>query len=104
MSDELADDVSIDELQKAIRHTHGCESLFLEAVEVHERFNGETVWQGAVKVFDLVNHSFAKRCYAWSRPTSEQRRRFYTVLHWPPVDGPVAAVRTAIAAEAKGLL
>jgi len=26
---------------------------FVEAVEVDERFNGEVVWRGAVKVFEL---------------------------------------------------
>jgi hypothetical protein len=36
------DDVSIDELQKAVEHTHGVPARFVEAVEVDERFKGET--------------------------------------------------------------
>jgi len=29
---------------------------FIEAVELNERFKGEVVWQGAVKVFALEGH------------------------------------------------
>ncbi len=39
------DDVSIDELQKAVEHMHGVPARFVEAVEVDERFNGEIVGQ-----------------------------------------------------------
>ncbi len=54
MSPVIDDDVSIDELQKAVEHMHGVPARFVEAVEVDERFNGEIVWQGAVKVFALA--------------------------------------------------
>lgn len=38
---------------------------FVEAVEIDERFNGEVVCQGAVKVFELTRHpSGATRAYA----------------------------------------
>ena len=97
----MDDDVSIEELQKAVEHMYGVPAHFVEAVEVDERFNGEIVWQGAVKVFALFGHpSGAMRAYAWSVLTGEgTRRKFKAVLGVPPVDGPVMAVRASILAE-----
>src|SRR5580698_752925 len=96
----MDDDVSIDELQKAVEHMHGVPARFVETVEVDERFNGDIVWQGAVKVFALTGHpSGATRAYAWSYRTEGTRRKFKAVLGVPPVDGPVMAVRASILAE-----
>jgi hypothetical protein len=93
------DDVSIDELQKAVEHMHGVPARFIEAVDVDERFNGEIVWQGAVKVFALTGHpSGATRAYAWSFRTEGTRRKFKAVLGVRPVDGPVMALRARILA------
>lgn len=95
------DDVPITALQDAIRHMHGCESRFIESVEVREEHQGNVVWEGAVKVFDLVGHARAARAYAWSYPTTGSRRRFVAVLGLPPVDSPVMAVRATILADAQ---
>jgi hypothetical protein len=97
MSDRVSihddDDVSIDELREAVEHMHGVPARFVEAVEVDERFKGEIVWQGAVKVFALIGHpSGAKLAYAWSYRTEGKRRKFKAVLGVPPVDGPVMGV------------
>jgi hypothetical protein len=71
------DDVSIDEIQKAVEHMHGVPARF---VEVDERFNDEIVWQCAVKVFALTGHpSGATRAYAWSYRTESTRRKFKAV-------------------------
>jgi hypothetical protein len=40
-----------------------------------------------------------KRISAWSYVRPDGTRRFFTVLHMPPVASPRDAVRTAIAAE-----
>jgi hypothetical protein len=94
------DDVSIDELQRAVEYMHGVPARFVEAVELDERFNGEIVWQGAVKVFALTGHpSGATKAYAWSYVTTGTKRRFMAVLGLAPVDGPVMAVRASILAE-----
>jgi hypothetical protein len=96
----MDDDVSIDELREVVEHIHGVPARFVEVVEVDERFQGQVVWQGAVKVFDLTGHpSGAKRAYAWSYRTEGPRRKFKAVLGVPPVDGPVMAVRASIMAE-----
>jgi hypothetical protein len=102
----IDDDVSIDELREAVEHMHGVPARYVETVEVDERFNGEVVWQGAVKVFALTGHpSGATRAYAWSYRTGEgSRRKFKAVLGAPPVDGPVMAVRASILAEEQAKL
>lgn len=94
-------EVPIPALQDAIRNLHGCESVFVEAVPITETWQGETVWDGSVQVFDLTDHPEATRCYAWSHYTDDdtERRRFVAVLHKPPVDSPRAAVRAAIASD-----
>jgi hypothetical protein len=95
------DPVGLTALQDAIRHMHGCESTWLSSVPVVETFEGATVWDGEVQVFALTGHPTAKRCYAWSIATVGAKRRFFAVLHTSPIDGPVAAVRGAILADAK---
>jgi hypothetical protein len=96
----LDDDVSLDELREAVEHMHGVPARFVEAVEVDERFQGEVVWHGAVKVFELERHpSGAAFAYAWSYRTEDTRRKFKAVLGVPPVDGPIMAVRASIMAE-----
>ena len=92
------DDAGVEALREAIRNMHGCDSTWVESVPVVETYRGETVWQGEVQVFDLAGHPKARRCYAWSHATDTGKRRFVAVLHLAPVDGPVAAVRAAIAA------
>jgi len=88
----------ITQLKDAIRATHGCESLHVESVPVKEVFEGQTVWEGTVEVFDLVGHLQAKRAYAWTYPDGDQNKTF-TVLGILPVDSPQSAVKVAIAAK-----
>ena len=93
-------EVSTTALQGVIRYLHGCGSQFVESVPVTETFNGETIWEGVVQVFDLVNHPTAERAYAWSHVFEQSgNRRFVVVLHEEPVDSPQTAVRAAVAAE-----
>ena len=77
--------------QHAIRQTHGAQSRFLSRERVVEKFEGETVWEGEVLVFQLLDHPTVARCYAW-----EVDGEVTAVLHEGPVDGPQAAVRAAI--------
>jgi hypothetical protein len=78
---------------------HGCEATWLESVPVTETFNGETVWDGEVQVFELLAHATAKRAYAWSYATEGLRRKFVAVLGAGPVRDAVTAVRASIATE-----
>jgi hypothetical protein len=96
------DDVSPDELARHVHAIHGVPARFVEAIEVNETHDGQTVWEGAVKVFVIDGHpSGATRVYAWSHPTTGGRRRFVAVLGVSPVDGPVMAVRTEVLAQVR---
>lgn len=94
------DTAGIPALQDAIRHLEGCESRHLHTVPVHEEHEGETVWRGDVEIFELEGHPKATQAYAWSEATTGTKRRFFVVLHAPPVDSAVSAVRASILADA----
>jgi hypothetical protein len=96
-------EVSTDQLQAAVEGMHGCRASLAQSVPVSERFNGQPVWEGVVHVFDLDGHPTAKRAYAWSSPVEgSDRRKFFAVLHVPPVMSPVDAVRAAIVSNHRG--
>jgi len=95
------DPAGLPALLDAIRHMHGCEARHVESVPIRETFQGQVVWEGEVQVFDVTGHPTATRCYAWSYATDGSKRRFVAVLHAPPVDSPIAAVRASIVADAK---
>ncbi len=79
---------------------HGGSARLAQSVPVREIFGGDTVWEGVVHVFDLTGHPTATCAYAWSSPIeASTKRRFFAVLHRPPVDSPQAAVRAAIVQE-----
>ena len=91
----------IEELQDVIRKLHGAETTHVETVPVVETFNGQTVWEGEVEVFDLLDHPTASRIYAWSHDTDDPSnpRRHVTVLHLPPAITPRKAVRASIVSD-----
>ncbi len=67
---------------------------------VVERFEGRPIWQGVVHVFDIEGHPTATRAYTLSSPMEgSTKRRFFAVLHLPPVNSPADAVRAAIVAD-----
>ncbi len=88
----------IEELQEAIRHLYHTEPIYVETVPVKEEFQGQTVWEGEVEVFDLTDFTDADRVYAWAYETDDvdQPKRTVTVLHTPPVTSPQMAVRASI--------
>jgi hypothetical protein len=88
------------QLKEAIETQHGGTATLVQAVPVLETFEGQTVWEGIVHVFDLAGHPKATRAYAWSSPIEgSTKRRFFAVLHIPPIVSPLDAVRAAIVAE-----
>jgi len=92
--------LKIKELEKAILDLHGSKANWVESVPVKEEFEGETVWEGVVEVFDLENHPTAKRAYAWSHSVGHSRKRkFYAVLHQGPIRSAQDAVRAAVVNE-----
>lgn len=91
----------IEELKEAIRKLHGVESTHITSVPVKEVFNGKTVWDGIVEVFELHGHPKATHAYAWSHKTDDPNnpKRNVTVLKIPPAVSPETAVRVAIIQE-----
>ena len=62
-----------------------------------ERFEGKTVWEGEVHVFDIKGHPTATACYAWSSPVEgSEKQQLYAVLQVPPVTSATEAVRASI--------
>ena len=94
---------NIGELKKVIRQLHGCEAEHAATVPVKEVFQGQTVWEGEVEVFNIRGHPKARRCYAWAHATGEddKGKRYVAVLELPPVESAQTAVRAAIIDEAR---
>lgn len=90
------------ELKKTVEQFHNCNSKWLKYVPVKETFEGETVWEGVVQVFELIDHPTAKKCYAWSYIVNDSgKRKFVAVLHQHPVISPEDAVKAFIVSEYK---
>jgi hypothetical protein len=84
-------EMPIDGFRHAIRRMHGSECQLVGRERVHEVFEGETVWEGEVLIFDLMDNHLSTRCYAW-----ETNGQVTAVLHTGPIDSPLKAVRASI--------
>ncbi len=74
----------------------------IEDVIVMEGFGSDAVWEGVVSVLAIEGHQMSKRCYAWSSPIEgSKKRKFYAVLHIPPIDSPEKAVKASIVRDYK---
>ena len=95
----------IEELRDVIRRLHGVDAAHVESVPIKETFQGKTVWEGIVEVFELHGHPKASRPYAWAHDTDdpEKPRRHVTVLHSHPITSAQAAVRAASVQEFRSL-
>jgi hypothetical protein len=95
----------IDELREVIKRLHGVEAAHIQSVPVKETFQGRTIWEGIVEVFELKGHPKAERLYAWSHDTDDPKKpkRHVTVLHMAPILSAEAAVKAAIVQEFRNL-
>jgi hypothetical protein len=84
----------ITELKDAIREVHGCETLYVNTVHVTKTLSADPNWDGLVKVFELIGHPEAKRCYAWSYRDGKTTRSM-TALEIPPTTSPDLAIDVA---------
>jgi hypothetical protein len=91
----------IEEIQAVFLKLHGCTAKYIETVAVLEEFQGQTVWQGEVEVFELFGHPTAQIGYGWghSEGANDQGRRYIAVLQLSPVDSPQTAVQAGIMQE-----
>ncbi len=97
--------IYLDDLRAVTLRVHGVEATHIESVPVKETFQGRTVWEGIVEVFELKGHPKTDRIYAWSHDTDDPRkpRRHVTVLHIAPILSAEAAVKAAIVQEFRSL-
>jgi len=74
-------------------------------VPVKETFQGKTVWEGIVEVFEIHGDSRTNRVYAWSHDTTDPKKpkRHVAVLHIAPILSAEAAVKAAIVQEFRSL-
>ena len=92
----------MDQLKRAVESQHGGIAALVQSVPIYETFNGQTVWEGVVEVFDLEGNPKATCAYAWSSPIEgSSKRRYYAVLHLGGIRSAQDAVRAAIVAEHK---
>jgi hypothetical protein len=88
------------ELAPSVESQFGGKATHVETVPIKETFQGQTVWEGVVEVFDLEGCPKATRAYAWSSPIEgSDKRRIFAVLHLGGIRSPHDAVRAAIVAE-----
>src|SRR5262249_2035756 len=88
----------IDELNDTIRRLLLVYSSHVELVAVMKSFEGETIWEGEVEVFELYDHPETDKLYAWvhEMDDTDNPERHVTVLHIYPITSPQLAVRAAI--------
>jgi hypothetical protein len=91
----------LERLRERIRAGDGVESRHVRSVPVHETYEGQTVWEGVVEVFELDGHPKATYAYAWSHEGDHGHPVDVVVLGVPPIDSPENAVRAAVVAEIK---
>ena len=91
------------ELKRVVESQHGGTARLVQSVPIRATVEGQIVWGGVVSVFALQGYSMAEMAYAWSHSVEgSKRRRFFAVLHIPPIDSPAVAVKAAVAAEGNG--
>jgi hypothetical protein len=88
----------IERIKKAMESKEGCGSKHLRSIPIMEQFDGKTIWEGIVEMFELDNHPTANRAYAWERWRDEQKSdaEYTVVLAVPPVNSAQDAVKAAI--------
>ena len=78
----------------AIDAMHSATANLLTREPVHEQFEGQTVWEGEVLVFELSDHPTASKCFAW-----EVDGEITAVLAEGPIQTATDAVRASIWAD-----
>jgi hypothetical protein len=83
-------------LCEAVQRLHKCEAVHSKTVSVHETFQGKTVWEGEVEVFEVKGHPKATRCFAWMNHLQGRTPQCVALLEIWPVTSPGTAVKASI--------
>lgn len=88
----------IERLKEIIEQEYATTAKHVETVAVHETFNGETIWDGEVEVFEVPEFANADRVFAWAFE-SEDGEQQVTVAQIPPATTPENAVKAYIVSQ-----
>ena len=86
-------------LQEAVQRLHKCEAIHAKTVFVREQFQGHTLWEGEVEVFEVNGHAKAQRCFAWLQHLGSKGVRYVALLEHGLVTSPQTAVSASIALD-----
>jgi hypothetical protein len=91
----------IEELKLVIQKHYGVKATHVGSKPVKEVFQGKTVWDGIVEVFDIQGHPKTHTAYAWLHNTGNPKNPIKRValLHLPPVVSPLTAMRAFMIRE-----
>ena len=88
----------IEQLRELIEREYGTTAKHVETVAVLETFNGETIWDGEVEVFDVPEFSDADQVFAWDFDDDSGQQQV-TVAQIPPATTPENAVKAYIVSQ-----
>lgn len=89
---------AIERLKELIEREYGTTARHVETVAVHETFEGETIWDGEVEVFEVPEFPDADRVFAWAFDGGNGEQQV-TVAQIPPATTPENAVKAYIVSE-----
>lgn len=87
----------IEVLKELIEKEYSTTAKHVETVAVHETFEGETIWDGEVEVFEVPEFPNADHVFAWE--FDEDGAQQVTVAQIPPATTPENAVRAYIVSQ-----
>jgi hypothetical protein len=93
----------IERVKMAVEHLHNCRASHCATMPVHEVFQGKTLWEGEVEVFNLTGHPKVKQAYAWSHADGKHDtdEKLVAELEIPQVESAQIPVKVAIVADSK---
>jgi hypothetical protein len=89
------------QLQQTIRQLHACDATHLETVHVTESFQGKTIWDGDVEIFETEGHPRVTKFYTWRFKAKDGKDRTAAIPGLRPIRTASDAVRVFIMAENK---
>lgn len=88
----------IQTLQSLIEREYSTTAKHVETVPVLETFEGETIWDGEVEVFEVPEFPGADRVFAWAFEGDDGQQQV-TVAQIPPATSPENAVKAYLVSQ-----
>ncbi len=89
---------TVEQLKELIEHEYATTAKHVETVAVHEMFQGETIWDGEVEVFEVPEFPNADRVFAWAFDDDSGEQQV-TVAQIPPATTPENAVKAYLVSQ-----